>query len=104
MGIMFAILIKMVPKHHCSFVVGVFIFIMNNVGGNLPVAIDPLAKLIGYRQALYIFYPGALLLSMNPSKSCVYKKFFILFIFARRPDFLIRCCDFRNYRSGTAQT
>ena len=36
---------------------------MNNVGGNLPVVIDPLSKLIGYREVLYIFYPGGYLLS-----------------------------------------
>jgi len=63
MGIMFAILIEIVPKPLCSLVIGVFIFIMNNVGGNLPVVIDPLKKLIGYREVLFIFYPGALLLS-----------------------------------------
>ena len=65
MGITFAILIDIVPKHLCSLVVGIFIFIMNVIGGTLPVVIDPLSKLIGYRVALLIFYPGGLGLSMT---------------------------------------
>ena len=63
MGILFAVLVEIVPKNICSLVVGIFLFVMNNVGGNLPMVIAPLSKLIGYRQTLFIFYPGGLLLS-----------------------------------------
>ena len=63
MGILFAVLVEIIPKHLCSLVIGIFLFVMNNVGGNLPVVIDPLSKLIGYREVLYIFYPGGYLLS-----------------------------------------
>ena len=62
-SILFAVLIEIIPKHLCSLVIGIFLFVMNNVGGNLPVVIDPLSKLIGYREVLYIFYPGGYLLS-----------------------------------------
>lgn len=41
-----------------SIVVGLFLFIMDNVGGNLPVVVDPVADAYGYRTALIIFFPG----------------------------------------------
>jgi len=39
-------------------VLGIFLFMMNNVGGNLPVLLDPLSKLVGYREALLLLFPG----------------------------------------------
>lgn len=62
-GILFAILIELVPSAACSFVIAVFLFVMNNVGGNLPIVITPLSKLMGYRETLLLFYPGFFLLS-----------------------------------------
>lgn len=62
-GVLFAILIELVPASACSFVIAVFLFVMNNVGGNLPVVISPLTKVMGYREALLLFYPGFFLLS-----------------------------------------
>ncbi|KOB73203.1 Cis, cis-muconate transporter protein [Operophtera brumata] len=41
----------------------VFLFVMNNVGGNLPILVDPLSKAIGYREAIMIFYAGFYALS-----------------------------------------
>lgn len=35
----------------------------NNVGGNLPILVDPLAKAIGYRESVSIFYAGFYLVS-----------------------------------------
>jgi hypothetical protein len=32
---------------------------MNNIGGNLPVLVEPLSKSIGYRESLWVFYVGA---------------------------------------------
>jgi hypothetical protein len=62
-GILFAILIELVPAEACSFVIAVFLFVMNNVGGNLPIIVDPISKAMGYRETLLLFYPGFYLLS-----------------------------------------
>jgi small neutral amino acid transporter SnatA (MarC family) len=53
-------------------------FVINNVGGNLPILVDPLAKHIGYRESIAVFYAGFYLLS---------KLIRILF----KLQFLIRC-------------
>lgn len=57
-GILFAILVEIVPVQVRSTTVGVFLFVMNNVGGNLPILVEPVSKAIGYRESLYIFYAG----------------------------------------------
>ena len=36
---------------------------MNNIGGNLPVIVSPIEDAIGYRQAIYLVWPGAQALS-----------------------------------------
>ena len=38
-------------------------FVINNIGGNLPILVDPLAKHIGYRASISIFYAGFYLVS-----------------------------------------
>ena len=63
MGVLFAILIELVPSKTCSVIIGIFLFVMNNIGGNLPVVVNPVKDSIGYREALFIFYPGGYLLS-----------------------------------------
>ena len=62
-GIVFAVIVEIVPLEVRSSVVGVFMFVINNVGGNLPILVDPLAKHIGYRQSIAIFYAGFYLIS-----------------------------------------
>ncbi|CAG4934135.1 unnamed protein product [Colias eurytheme] len=62
-GILFAILVEIVPLSVRSTTVGVFLFVMNNVGGNLPILVDPVSKAIGYREAIMIFYAGFYALS-----------------------------------------
>ncbi|PSN37166.1 hypothetical protein C0J52_20659 [Blattella germanica] len=62
-GIVFAILVEIVPLKVRSTTVGVFLFVMNNIGGNLPILVDPVSKAIGYRESLYIFYGGTYLIS-----------------------------------------
>lgn len=62
-GIVFAVLVEIVPLQVRSTTVGVFLFVMNNIGGNLPILVDPLAKAIGYRESVTIFYAGAYILS-----------------------------------------
>jgi hypothetical protein len=62
-GILFAILVEIVPLSVRSTAVGVFLFVMNNIGGNLPILVDPVSKALGYRESLYIFYGGTYLIS-----------------------------------------
>ncbi|KAI8116657.1 Ephrin-B2a [Lucilia cuprina] len=57
-GIVFAIVVEIVPLQVRSSTIGVFLFVMNNIGGNLPIFVDPVAKAIGYRGAIMIFYAG----------------------------------------------
>lgn len=62
-GIVFAVLVEIVPVQVRSTTIGIFLFVMNNVGGNLPILVDPVAKYIGYRGSIMIFYAGFYLLS-----------------------------------------
>ncbi|XP_017786759.1 PREDICTED: putative metabolite transport protein HI_1104 [Nicrophorus vespilloides] len=57
-GILFAILVEIVPLQVRSTTVGIFLFVMNNIGGNLPILVEPVSKAIGYRESIYIFYAG----------------------------------------------
>lgn len=57
-GIVFAVLVEIVPLQVRSTVIGIFLFVMNNIGGNLPILVDPLAKAIGYRGSVMFFYAG----------------------------------------------
>lgn len=62
-GILFAILVEIVPLSVRSTTVGVFLFVMNNVGGNLPILLEPVRKATSFQDALAIFYAGAYLIS-----------------------------------------
>lgn len=83
-GIVFAVVVEIVPLEVRSSIVGVFVrkimnppdplfrylifnllqmFVINNIGGNLPILVDPIAKVIGYRESISIFYAGFYLLS-----------------------------------------
>jgi len=57
-GILFVTLVEVAPPRVKTSVLGIFLFMMNNVGGNLPVLLDPLSKLVGYREALLFLFPG----------------------------------------------
>ena len=70
-------MVEVAPPRVKTSVLGIFLFMMNNVGGNLPVLLDPLSKLVGYRlvlavlniltqnhrEALFLLYPGMVGLS-----------------------------------------
>jgi len=62
-GILFAILVEIVPLSVRSTTVGVFLFVMNNIGGNLPILLEPVRKATSFQDALAIFYAGAYLVS-----------------------------------------
>jgi len=59
-SLMFTVLVEIVPAAIRSVCIGSFLFLMNNVGGNLPLLIDPLTKVpgVGLQTALYITWPG----------------------------------------------
>ncbi|XP_015121157.1 uncharacterized protein LOC107043949 [Diachasma alloeum] len=57
-GIVFAIVVEIVPLSMRSTTVGVFLFVMNNIGGNLPILVEPLRRIIGFRESLYVLYAG----------------------------------------------
>lgn len=67
-GIVFAVLVEIVPVQVRSTTVGVFLFVMNNIGGNLPILVDPVAKYLGYRESIMIFYAGFYLTSKYKRK------------------------------------
>lgn len=62
-GIAFAVVVEIVPLQIRSTTIGLFLFVINNIGGNLPILVDPVAKAIGYRESLWIFFPGLYLIS-----------------------------------------
>ena len=62
-GVLFAVLLELVSGSVQSTALAIFLFVMNNVGGNLPVVVDPLSDLVSYRGALMIMYPGGYLAS-----------------------------------------
>jgi len=62
-GILFAVLVEIVPLAVRSTAVGVFLFVMNNIGGNLPILLEPVRKATSFQDALAIFYAGAYLIS-----------------------------------------
>lgn len=64
-GVMFAILVELVPSNIRSKAVAVVLFCINNVGGNTPVIVDPIANRTSYRTAIIILYPGSLFISKS---------------------------------------
>ena len=57
-AILFTVLVEVVPNEVRSVCIAIFLFLMNNVGGNLPVIVSPIADLYDLRFALYIIWPG----------------------------------------------
>ena len=41
-----------------SATIAIFLFLMNNTGGNFPLLVDPVDQATELRTALYIFWPG----------------------------------------------
>lgn len=86
-GILFAILVEIVPLSMRSTTIGAFLFVMNNIGGNLPILVEPVSKVIGYRESLYIFYAGFYFISTYIKCSVLFSKF--LFFGSRLTEYLI---------------
>lgn len=70
-GIVFAVIVEIVPLSMRSTTVGIFLFVMNNIGGNLPILVEPVSKSLGYRESLYIFYAGFYGLSKFIFRPCI---------------------------------
>ena len=66
-SLLFTVLVEIVPVSIRSISIGTFLFLMNNVGGNLPLLVDPLSKLpgVGLQTALYISWPGLTAISKS---------------------------------------
>ncbi|CAG7823077.1 unnamed protein product [Allacma fusca] len=75
-GVMFTILMELVPLRYRSTALAIALFIINNVGGNVPVLVHPISSVTSYRTAITIFYSGALFTSSM--------LFFVLYIWLRR--------------------
>lgn len=74
-GIVFAILVEIVPLKVRSTTVGIFLFVMNNIGGNLPIVVEPVSKAIGYRESLMIFYAGFYGISKYLLHNIIFRRF-----------------------------
>ena len=59
-AILFTVIVEIVNPDVKAMSIAVFLFVMNNIGGNLPVIVDPIAKVVGYREAIYLVWPGAI--------------------------------------------
>jgi len=59
-SLLFTVVVEIVPAAIRSGSVGTFLFLMNNVGGNLPMLVEPLTKVqgLGLHSTLYIMWPG----------------------------------------------
>lgn len=77
-SILFTIIVELVPAAVKTSMIGMTLFFMNIIGGNITLVIDPLEKAIGYKEALFLFWPvlaatggiGFLLASI-PAKSLI---------------------------------
>ena len=64
-AILFTVLVEIVPPQVRSVCIAIFLFLMNNIGGNLPVIVDPLTDMYNLRVALYIVWAGLVAASMH---------------------------------------
>merc|ERR1711994_667604 len=57
-AILFTVITEICQPQAKSTCIAVFLFLMNIIGGNLIVVVEPVRKACGYRKALAIFWPG----------------------------------------------
>jgi len=63
-GSLFTVIVEIVKPEVQSTFIAMFLFFMNQIGGNLPIIISPLETwLHNYRFSLFIFWPACLALS-----------------------------------------
>jgi hypothetical protein len=62
-GVVFAILVELLPSEVRASGMALTLFVVNNFGGNVPVLVAPLTPHLTYRGALILLYPGLILTS-----------------------------------------
>ena len=64
-AILFTVIVEIVSIEVRSIMIALFIFCMNNIGGNFPLLVTTVRKQFDddYRTALYIFWPGFIAIS-----------------------------------------
>lgn len=51
-------MVEIVPTNVRGVVTGTFLFLMDNIGGQIPLAVSPISDRWGLRNALYMIWPG----------------------------------------------
>lgn len=62
-AVLFTVMVEVVPTDVRSIVIAIFLFLMNNIGGQIPLIITPMKDVFGFRDSLMIVWPGCILLS-----------------------------------------
>ena len=62
-GVCLAVVIAMAPSDISSAAVALFLFVINNLGGCMPLLVPALEMLVGLRSALLVLFPGLYLLA-----------------------------------------
>ena len=63
-AILFTVIVEIVNSEIKAISIALFLFIMNNIGGNLPVIVAPIEDAIGdYQTAIYLVWPAMVGLS-----------------------------------------
>jgi len=62
-AVLFTVMVEVVPTDVRSIVIAIFLFLMNNIGGQIPLIITPMKDALGFRYSLMIVWPGCILLS-----------------------------------------
>ena len=56
-GIIYTVIAEITPVEIHGVTTALFLFILNNIAGNLPIVVAPLSRLLGLRGALFIMSP-----------------------------------------------
>ena len=86
-SLLFTVLVELVPASIRSLTLGTFLFLVNNLGGNLPLLVQPLAASLGLHTALYLAWPATTALSELAMAVLASLHYALLFVCCRRPAF-----------------
>ncbi|XP_064420414.1 D-galactonate transporter [Latimeria chalumnae] len=92
-GVTLAILVELVPSGIRTSAIAVYLFIITNIGGNMPLLVPPLTSLYGLRIALLILYPGMYVLGSL--------LFLVTVCLVRRDQQQVACEDTEPLLTGT---
>ena len=59
-AVLFTVIVEIVPHSVKAVVIAMFLFLMNNVGGQIPLLITPISKKSELRTALLAIWPGCI--------------------------------------------